>query len=157
MYGRSMWYQDKWAIVYAWYFPKNFWAGEAKKRHNWASMVVWIDNPAVETPKIIGASLSRQTLGPVVVGLVPFGERNDEPFQKMTQLPRMAFVGTRRNVFGWIIPTFSDHDGIYHDLIMWDQLTDAAREALNSADFEEAKVPFNDNNFEATLAAAWPF
>ncbi|OWY95091.1 Necrosis inducing protein NPP1 [Phytophthora megakarya] len=166
VYGRSSWYQDRWAMVYAWYFPKNFGGGQAKKRHDWASMVLWIDNPAVETPKILGASLSQQTLDAPKVGFLSLGERKKESYQKMIQLPPMAFVGGSNistrvshaypDKFGWIASVFSNQDGTYHDLIMWEQLTDAARGALNSADFGEAKVPFNDNNFDATLGEAWP-
>ncbi|OWY92406.1 Necrosis inducing protein NPP1, partial [Phytophthora megakarya] len=150
MYGRSTWYQDKWAMMYAWYFPKNFRGYRAKKRHDWASIVLWIDNPAVEMPKILGASLSQQTLKPGKLAFIQMGERNHESYQKMTQLPPMAFVGTKA------IP-HTRIDGTYHDLIMWEQLTDAAREGLNTADFEETKVPFNENNFEAMLEQAWPF
>ncbi|OWZ01948.1 Necrosis inducing protein NPP1 [Phytophthora megakarya] len=187
MYGRSTWYQDKWAMMYAWYFPKNFGGYKAKKRHDWASIVLWIDNPAVETPKILGASLSQQTLKPPKLVFLPMGERLEEPYQKMTELPPMAFVGmqqiqhnrisrwqwnytyeggsnistrvahTYADKFSWIASRFSYQDGTYHDLIMWEQLTAAAREALNSADFEEAKVPFNENNFETALGQAWPF
>ncbi|KAK1938776.1 hypothetical protein P3T76_008851 [Phytophthora citrophthora] len=57
----------------------------------------------------------------------------------------------------WIGLTFADDDEEYQDLIMWNQLTDQARTALESADFGDAKVPFNDKNFEAALAQAWPF
>ncbi|OWY96847.1 Necrosis inducing protein NPP1 [Phytophthora megakarya] len=88
MYGRSAWYQDKWAMMYAWYFPKNFGGYEAKKRHDWASIVLWIDNPALETPEILGASLSQQTPKPATLLFLPMGERLEEPYQKMTQLPR---------------------------------------------------------------------
>ncbi|OWY91308.1 Necrosis inducing protein NPP1 [Phytophthora megakarya] len=89
MYGRSTWYQDKWAIMYAWYFPKNFCNEEAKKRHDWANMVLWIDNPAVETPRILGASLSQQTLETHKRFLLPPPERFEEPYQKTTELHRM--------------------------------------------------------------------
>ncbi|OWY98021.1 Necrosis inducing protein NPP1 [Phytophthora megakarya] len=185
-YGRSAWYQDKWAMVYAWYFPKNFGGEDARERHNWASIVLWIDNPALETSKILGVSLSQQTRSRRVK-FIPIGPGPKDPYLKMTEMPPMAFVGTQRidlspherwsrnyayvggsNVstrfshaftekYSWIDLTISWEDGTYHDLIMWEQLTNEAREALNSADFGEAKVPFNDNNFDETLKTAWPF
>ncbi|OWZ04354.1 Necrosis inducing protein NPP1 [Phytophthora megakarya] len=188
VYGRTAWYQGKWAMMYAWYFPKNFAGGQARKRHNWANIMLWIDNPAVETPKILGASLSQQTLKPPKLLLViPIRTRYEEPYQKMTHIHPMAFVGTKAirqnrisrlrwnytyeggsntstrvshsytNIFSWTKTTFVYEDGTYQDLIMWEQLTDAARKALNSANFDEAKVPFNENNFEAALREAWPF
>ncbi|KAE9321788.1 hypothetical protein PR003_g17387 [Phytophthora rubi] len=45
--------------------------------------------------------------------------------------------------------------GETQDLIMWDQLTDAARTALENTDFGDANVPMKDANFEAKLANAY--
>ncbi|KAK1938773.1 hypothetical protein P3T76_008848 [Phytophthora citrophthora] len=188
VYGRATWYQDKWAMMYAWYFPKNFWGGASERRHLWANMVLWLDNPVLETPKIIGASLSRQTLKVPKVMLISFGERQKDPYSKVTVIPPIGFVGTQAIQTGrisryrytynfisgsnistrvaqkypdnsvWIGLTFADRDGEYQDLIMWNQLTDEARAALESADFgKDTKVPFNDKNFEASLAEAFPF
>ncbi|POM57825.1 LOW QUALITY PROTEIN: Hypothetical protein PHPALM_37618 [Phytophthora palmivora] len=58
VYGRAGWYKDVWAIMYTWYFPKSFSWMLPNGRHGWMSVVVWIDNPAVETPKIVGVSMS---------------------------------------------------------------------------------------------------
>ncbi|ETK86426.1 hypothetical protein F441_09088 [Phytophthora nicotianae CJ01A1] len=186
MYGRATWYEDKWAMMFAWYFPKGFSGGLARIRHDWASMVIWLDNPALETPKILGASLSHQLLKPRRwFGFKMTDEK--EPFIKYTSIPPMGFVGTQQvlvnrisrwhynytyvggsNVstrvshtivdkFDWYTLRFSYQDGEYLDLVMWEQLTDEARVALNTADFGESKVPFNDRNFETTLQLAWPF
>eukprot|EP00644_Phytophthora_capsici_P019559 jgi/Phyca11/133546/e_gw1.547.4.1 len=188
VYGRSAWYQDKWAMMFAWYFPKNFWEGRPKSRHLWANMVLWLDNPALETPKILGASLSRQTIKVPTLLLLPRGERQKDPYTKVTALHPMDFVGASQTKTGrisrfkytfnytsgsnrstrvqqrypdnsgWIGLEFSTADGQYQDLIMWNQLTDQARAALESADFgQDIKVPFYDKNFEAALAQAWPF
>ncbi|KAI9987928.1 hypothetical protein PInf_024183 [Phytophthora infestans] len=47
-------------------------------------------------------------------------------------------------------------DGEYQDLIMWEQLTDAARAALNDKkNFGKAKVPFSDEHFQDHLNKAW--
>ncbi|ETI47584.1 hypothetical protein F443_08220 [Phytophthora nicotianae P1569] len=43
VYGRARWYKDLWAII----------------RHDWKSVVVWIDNPEFETPKIAAVSMSK--------------------------------------------------------------------------------------------------
>ncbi|KAG1689945.1 NLP effector protein 1 [Phytophthora capsici] len=45
--------------------------------------------------------------------------------------------------------------GEIQDLIMWDQLTDAARTALEDTDFGSANVPFKEDNFIAKLAKAY--
>ncbi|KAF4316942.1 hypothetical protein G195_009540, partial [Phytophthora kernoviae 00238/432] len=47
--------------------------------------------------------------------------------------------------------------GEFQDLILWEQLTDAARTALDTVDFGDAKVPFIDANFAEKLEKAWPF
>ncbi|KAK1938930.1 hypothetical protein P3T76_009005 [Phytophthora citrophthora] len=41
-------------------FPKGFnWTGFPSRRHDWKNVVVWIDNPKVETPKIVGIAMSK--------------------------------------------------------------------------------------------------
>ncbi|KAG4042351.1 hypothetical protein PC123_g22158 [Phytophthora cactorum] len=119
VYGRAGWYKDMWAIMYAWYFPKGFWLDFPTRRHDWKSVVVWIDNLDLETPKIVGVSMSK----------------SDTKYYKELKT--------------W--------DGEYQDLIMWEQLTDAARVALNdSKNFGRAEVPFSDEHYEDHLDKAWP-
>ncbi|EGZ08022.1 necrosis inducing-like protein NPP1 type [Phytophthora sojae] len=56
VYGRSGWYKDLWAIMYSWYFPKDKHLGYKGQRHKWVDAVVWLDNPAFETPKVLAVS-----------------------------------------------------------------------------------------------------
>ncbi|KAG2519483.1 hypothetical protein JM18_006919 [Phytophthora kernoviae] len=105
--------------MYAWYFPKGFQGDFSSRRHDWASAVVWIDNPALDAPKLLGVSTS-----------------------------------TSDSNLIWNGPVL---DGGFQDLIMWEQLTDAARVALNTVDFGNAKVMFNGANFADKLDNAWPF
>ncbi|KAK1935656.1 hypothetical protein P3T76_010351 [Phytophthora citrophthora] len=167
VYGRSTWYQDKWAIMYAWYFPKNFCSFEPESRHLWSNVVLWLDNPALETPTILAASFSRQTLKVPTIFFMPLAPREEHPYVTVTEISPRCFVDgsnvSTRLLHGstkscWIGLGFSSQDGQYQDLIMWDQLTDQARAALESADFgEDTKVPFNDKNFDSSLAEAFPF
>ncbi|KAG7395651.1 hypothetical protein PHYBOEH_003370 [Phytophthora boehmeriae] len=145
VYGRAAWYKDIWAIMYAWYFPKAFWGDLPKRRHDWKNVVVWIDNPAVETPKLLGISTSRS-----------------RGYLKTAPVPEA--IGTTPMISIDSPLWFSDNylrltgdAGQFHDLIMWEQLTDAARAALNSTEFDKAKVPFIDDNFNENLEEAWPF
>ncbi|ETI32693.1 hypothetical protein F443_20551 [Phytophthora nicotianae P1569] len=122
VYGRARWHKDLWAIMYTWYFPKGFWMGFPTRRHDWKSVVVWIDNPSLEEPKIVGVSMS---------------ESDTKTRSMSLQLAQ------------W--------DGEYQDLITWEQLTDAARVALNdNAKFGTAEVPFSDTHYEDHLDNAWP-
>lgn len=164
VYGRAGWHNGLWAIMYAWYFPKGFWGLFPSRRHDWTDFVVWIDNPKLETPKILGFSMSKSNM----------------EYSKKTRLWPSNFVGYRR--FGRYNPTIffgsntslrldykaillsspylnlASMDGEYQDLIMWEQLTDAARAALNDKkNFGEAKVPFSDEYFQGHLNKAWLF
>ncbi|KAF1786947.1 hypothetical protein Pcac1_g28250 [Phytophthora cactorum] len=163
VYGRAGWYKDMWAIMYAWYFPKGFWLDFPTRRHDWKSVVVWIDNPDLETPKIVGVSMSK----------------SDTKYYKELKTWASNFVGYRME--GWRFNrtyiygsntslrfqyqidlgspylNFASWDGEYQDLIMWEQLTDAARVALNdSKNFGRAEVPFSDEHYEDHLDKAWP-
>ncbi|EGZ08289.1 necrosis inducing-like protein NPP1 type, partial [Phytophthora sojae] len=55
VYTRSDWYQGKWAIMYAWYFPKAWQENDLiSHRHLWLYIVVWIDNPEAVNPAVLG-------------------------------------------------------------------------------------------------------
>lgn len=46
-YVRGTWYQGRYAIMYSWYFPKDQVASgsiNGGHRHDWESVVIWIDN-----------------------------------------------------------------------------------------------------------------
>ncbi|ETP17318.1 hypothetical protein F441_08262 [Phytophthora nicotianae CJ01A1] len=163
VYGRAGWYKDVWAIMYAWYFPKGFWMDFLSRRHDCKSVVVWIDNPDLEMPKILGVSMSK----------------GDTDYRKETKTWPSSFAGYRTEgrrfnrtyIYGsnsslrfeyhveMSSPylNFAVWDGEYQDLIMWEQLTDPARAALNDGNnFEKAKVPFSDEHYEDHLDKAWP-
>ncbi|EGZ23149.1 necrosis inducing-like protein NPP1 type [Phytophthora sojae] len=148
VYGRAAWYNTRFAILYAWYFPKGFWNDYPTRRHDWASAVVWIDNPDSNTPKILGLSLSTadweySTQAPATSGI------SDGTTPKLSHELSVEC--------GDPYLTTTDGSGDFQPLIMWEQLTTAARTALNSADFGNAKVPTSDVNFEMKLKSAWPF
>ncbi|ETO81260.1 hypothetical protein F444_04395 [Phytophthora nicotianae P1976] len=163
VYGRAGWYKDLWAIMYTWYFPKGFWMDFPTRRHDWKNVVVWIDNPDLETPKIVGVSMSK----------------SDKKYFKETKIWASNFAGYRMEGrryhrtyiygsntslrfqyqidLGSPYMNFAWWDGEYQDLIMWEQLTDVARVALNdSKNFGKAEVPFSDEHFEDHLDKAWP-
>lgn len=50
---------------------------------------------------------------------------------------------------------FTDTLGGTQPLIAWDELTDAARNALETTDFGDATASFKDSNFESYLADAY--
>ncbi|KAG6623126.1 necrosis inducing-like protein NPP1 type [Phytophthora cinnamomi] len=148
VYGRAAWYKSKFAIVYAWYFPKGFYNAYPTRRHDWASAVVWTNNPDSPSPKISGLSLSTadwqyETQAPATSGI------SDGTTPKLSHELQVDC--------GDAYLTTTDATGDFQPLIMWEQLPAAARTALNTTDFGNAKVPISDANFKKKLQDAWPF
>ncbi|KAK1938931.1 hypothetical protein P3T76_009006 [Phytophthora citrophthora] len=78
VHGRAGWYKDLWAIMYSWFN----WLGFPSRRHDWKDVVVWIDNPALEMPNIIGISMST----------------SDTKYYKQRQMDVSNFVGSQLEV-----------------------------------------------------------
>lgn len=51
-YTRGAWYNGRFAIMYAWYFPKDQIAAglNGGHRHDWESVVIWTDNRKFSSP-----------------------------------------------------------------------------------------------------------
>ncbi|EGZ12226.1 hypothetical protein PHYSODRAFT_336673 [Phytophthora sojae] len=124
-----------------------FFAGLASRRHDQASVILWIDNPEVETSLLLGIAASGG---------------NSEYIGK-APAPAECFInGFTPNLIR-TLDTFPHIDctlekvGSPQSLIIWDQMTDAARATLSTADFGKAQVPFNEYNFIKRLDEAAPF
>ncbi|RLN51180.1 hypothetical protein BBJ29_009865 [Phytophthora kernoviae] len=104
--------------------------------------------PTLETPKILAISTD-QSGG--YGKIAPVSEDNiiNGTTPKLSADVRLFRASTR--IFLTTMP------GDFQDLIMWEQLTDAARAALDSTDFGRAEVPLADDNFNEELENAWPF
>ncbi|KAI9983980.1 hypothetical protein PInf_005265 [Phytophthora infestans] len=150
VYSRSTLYENKWAIMYAWYFPKDMQdIGLIKKgvRHDWVNLVVWLDNPTLAKSTILATSAS--TYGTQYVISKP--PKRSDIINGTTA--KVRYDEDDRD--GWHTIFQFHEEGEYQDLIQWTQLTYAAREALENTDFGDfANVPFNDAYFETNLKAA---
>ncbi|PZD92910.1 necrosis and ethylene inducing protein [Paenibacillus sambharensis] len=143
VYERSAWYNGVWAIMYSWYFPKDGPITQAGHRHDWEAVVVWVDNPAAASPKILSIAASQH--GKFV---------NKAPSTSNTNgtHPKIEY----KSIFPLNNALYhTSTDGGYQPLIGWDDLSAAARHALNTTSFEDANVPMNDANFQSNLAKAW--
>lgn len=58
VYSRSAWHNGVWAIMYAWYFPKDSPSSGLGHRHDLEGIVVWVDNPAAQNPQILSIAYS---------------------------------------------------------------------------------------------------
>ncbi|GMF57847.1 unnamed protein product [Phytophthora fragariaefolia] len=160
VYGRSGWYKDHWAIMYAWYFPKQSYLYTSKgTRHKWTAAVVWLDNPAVEKPKILAVS----TIGTSGVYEI---KKNDgkkvcnrrgqcnPPFGKYINDTHPMLLYEQDVRATGLEMAMTRGKGEFQDLIMWDQMTEEARTGLSNADFAP---PFVDEAFLPNFESAWPF
>ncbi|GMF29007.1 unnamed protein product [Phytophthora fragariaefolia] len=146
VYGRSTWYSGKWAIMYSWYFPKDSPSTGLGHRHDWEHVVVWINNPDVENPTILAASPSAHSgYSFYVPPSTDSVDGNSVKVNYESHWPINHALDT------------TSKSGEFQNLIMWDQLSDAARLALNTTGFGKANVPMNDGNFLTKLGKAWPF
>ncbi|POM79666.1 LOW QUALITY PROTEIN: Hypothetical protein PHPALM_2604 [Phytophthora palmivora] len=145
-YGRSTWHNGVWAIMYAWYFPKDSPSTGLGHRHDWEHVVVWIDNPDVPEPKILAVTPSAHSgYSAQVPPDADKVEGNSVKVNYESSWPiNHALESTTKG-------------GDYQDLIMWHQLTDAARQGLQNTNFGSANVPMKDGNFIGKLDKAWPF
>ncbi|OWY93543.1 Necrosis inducing protein NPP1, partial [Phytophthora megakarya] len=121
----------------------------------WANLVVWLDNPAIAKPTILATSVSISQLSRVyMLGteyLIDKPPKTSDIIDGTT--PKLRYDEDERG--GWHTVFQFHEEGTYQDLIQWDQLTDAAREALNKLEYGDyTNVPFNDAHFEDNLKSA---
>ncbi|ETL82107.1 hypothetical protein L917_17669 [Phytophthora nicotianae] len=160
VYSRSTWYRDVWAITYAWYLPKGYERVSGLSmveghRHFWGYVTVWINNPAVENAYILGVSMSGQ-----------LGHDTQAPVDK-----KCVDGSTLKLEFdGHVMDGAKGKQGLrcveavgkFQHLITWDQLTEAARDSLNTYNFDSigrdmGTVPLKDGVFTNLLNSTWPF
>lgn len=143
VYARSAWYNGVWAIMYAWYFPKDSPSSGLGHRHDWEGAVVWIDNPAAASPQILNISYSQHGdwLNVAKSSTNTNGTHPKLEYKSIWPVNHALYI--------------TNTAGGYQPLIGWDDLTAAARTALNTTNFVDANVPLNDSNFTNNLAAAW--
>ncbi|BAB04114.1 NPP1 family protein [Halalkalibacterium halodurans] len=143
VYSRSTWHNGVWAIMYAWYFPKDSPSPGLGHRHDWEGIVVWVDNPANPSPQLLSIAYSQHGN---FYNVAP----TDRNTREQRPLIRYSHAWPLNHSL-WI----HDQVGGTQPLIGWDDLTPAARHALNTTDFGAANVPFNDHNFINNLRKAW--
>ncbi|KAG7380886.1 hypothetical protein PHYBOEH_011286 [Phytophthora boehmeriae] len=140
VYGRSVMYKDVWAIMYAWYFPKDF-----LSRHSWVNVIVWLDSPSKNAT--ISALSTSGSLGRY--------RKYSPPEPYMVDGTSVKILYKKQKFVTY--KTATSGRGQFQDLVMWSDLTDQAREALETADFGSSEVPMIDDEFLDNLQKAYPF
>ncbi|KAE9102124.1 hypothetical protein PF010_g14217 [Phytophthora fragariae] len=145
IYGRITTFNGVYALMYSWYFPKDSPISGLGHHHDWEHVVVWVNDITLDSPSIIAVSPS--ALSGYNIYYPPESNTIDGFSAKVDYSSSWLVVNHA-------LDSTSDA-GETQDLIMWDQLTDAARTALENTDFGDANVPMKDANFEAKLANAY--
>ncbi|KAJ3349526.1 hypothetical protein HDU83_000444 [Entophlyctis luteolus] len=150
VYVRSAQYQDRWAIMYAWYAPKDQEMFGYGHRHEWECTVVFIND--------VNASAANQQV--IEVAASAHGS-----FRQYTPPNPDVMEGTHAHI-KYFTDGIKDHATDTYDnppsgespelkLIHWHQLTPAAQFVLQNYDYGDANVPFKDANFVNNLAKAY--
>ena len=108
-------------------------------RHDWEHAVVWLSD----------ASASATVQGIAVSQHSGYDTSTSPPMDGDT--PLIGYTAS------WPVNhhmVFTDEVGGTQPLVAWESLTEAARTALNDADFGDANVPMNEGNFVAKLEGA---
>ncbi|OWY92861.1 Necrosis inducing protein NPP1, partial [Phytophthora megakarya] len=145
IYGRGKWYNNIWASMYAWYFPKNM-AGLLGDRHWWVEVIVWLDNPDLESPQILAVTPWHEGK---YAKYVP-------PKADVMNGTSVKIASGKTFFYGYTLDVTTE-PGETQDLIMWDQLTDEARKALQNEQFGGLPASISDGRFDELLKKAFPF
>ncbi|KAI9985112.1 hypothetical protein PInf_004421 [Phytophthora infestans] len=157
VYSRSDWYKGKWAIMYAWYFPKSRQYVDKYRfghRHYWSYAIVWTNNPNPDNSTILGVSMSSG------VGYMKRSPPKSKYVVDGTTVKLdwyWSFWGSKQGL------QLTEKSGETQDLITWEQLSEEARNALSEADFDvswaftKAVMPLKDDIFTSRLKKAYPF
>lgn len=114
--------------------------------HDWGHVIVWIENPDIEYPKILGMSPSAHG------GHSRIAPPADDTIDGTSVKVNYEASWPMNHEL-----SITNKGGDTQDLVMWDQMTNEARDALNQASFGEANVPFNDWKFENNLKSGYPW
>lgn len=140
-YARIGQFQNRTAIMYAWYWPKDQPVDEVSTgahRHDWEALVVWMDSPT--STSLIGGGASGHGEFKIISGAMPGG---DHP-----QVEYFSDFPTNHEL------QFTETVGSQLWLSDWDAMPDAERQALETTDFGSAIVPFKDSTFQGNLEKA---
>ncbi|RDX44227.1 NPP1-domain-containing protein [Lentinus brumalis] len=140
VYARSASFNDAFAIMYAWYMPKDEPSDGIGHRHDWEGIVVWLDDPNKAEPAILGVAASAHG---------DFSTTTSPNLDGTSPLIRYFSVWPVDHQLG-----FTSDVGGTQPLIAYESLTDAARNALETTDFGSANVPFKEANFQNNLVKA---
>ncbi|OJJ45129.1 hypothetical protein ASPZODRAFT_100336 [Penicilliopsis zonata CBS 506.65] len=141
IYVRGTEYGDYYALMYAWYFPKDEPSSGLGHRHDWEGAIVWLsDATSTSADNILAICPSAHGKWDCTTDLSIDGTKPLIDYYSIWPLDHCC--GTTTTVGGT------------QPLIAWECLPEVAQEALDTTDFGDAIVPFIDAHFETDLGLA---
>ncbi|KAE8154641.1 necrosis inducing protein [Aspergillus avenaceus] len=133
---------DHYALMYSWYFPKDEASPKMGHRHDWEGVIVWIADPA-------------STSADNILAVCPSGHgkwncsTDGYSLQDTRPLIRYFSIWPVNHQCG-----LTDKVGGSQPLVAVESLPEVARQALETADFVKANVPFKEDNWTDNLQKA---
>ncbi|KAI1874099.1 uncharacterized protein JN550_002678 [Neoarthrinium moseri] len=145
VYARAESYNEAFAIMYSWYFPKDepSWLESVVgigHRYDWEGIVVWLSDDTADGT-LLGVAASYH------------GDYETSKTPDLSGSGPLIKYYTAYSILDHSMG-FTDTVGGQQPLIAWDSMPTVAQEALANKDWGDANVPFIDSNFESNLAKA---
>ncbi|KAL3417719.1 hypothetical protein PVAG01_10729 [Phlyctema vagabunda] len=141
VYVRGATYGGHYAVMYSWYMPKDEPSDGIGHRHDWEGAIVWLSSSTATTAANILAVCPSAHGGWDCT--TSYSLSGTGPLIKYESIwPIDHSMGTTSTVGG------------QQPLIAWESLPTVAQTALETTDFGDANVPFNNAHFTTNLAAA---
>ncbi|OJJ46532.1 hypothetical protein ASPZODRAFT_166768 [Penicilliopsis zonata CBS 506.65] len=150
VYERGGWHNGAYGIMYTWYMPKDQGGGSlgiTGHRHDWEGIVVWVKNPAVANPTVLGIATSAHGKFPEKLPGALKDVMPGTSHPKIKYYQDTAVVGTHS------VHT-TGNEGRYQPIIGWDFMNANMKNTLNTVNWGNANCPINDANFANNLAKA---
>ncbi|KAL7996611.1 putative necrosis inducing protein [Plasmopara halstedii] len=138
VYGRAFVYRGYLAIMYAWYFPRDyvatpFWIGH---RHGWEHAILWFGG-MTEKPELLAVTAKS------LIGYRTYAPPQSKHMDKDRFKLKYTWMGVTQH---YLSATTSP--GELQSLVMWDDLPDKARASLKPRSWSHFKPPLADNSFQ---------
>lgn len=145
VYAREKEYDGKYAIMYAWYMPKDnaLHGGGWGHTHDWESVVVWLSDDSVDAEYLGIAYSSHGDFSVTSADHTP-----DDAFEDSRPFIEYYASGSTHSV------RLSTTKGGEQPLIDWDAMTEEAQNALTDTDWGSAVCPFIDGNLKKHMEKA---
>jgi hypothetical protein len=141
IYARGVASNGRYAIMYAWYMPKDEPSAGLGHRHEWEGVIIWLAS-------------TTSTAKSNILAVCPSAHGNWDCSTTFLTSRSGAWISYLSiwpvNHQMWL----GAEQGGQQPLIAWESLPVAAKDALQTTDFGSATVPFKDSTFAGNIAAA---